>query len=61
MSDSKKVSLFAKLNYSVLFEGVETDNDEQMCREFYASYLQGYKYSRPIPIEGLKEFLKKAA
>jgi len=53
--------LFAKLNYSVLFEGVETDNDEQMCREFYASYLQGYKYSRPIPIEGLKEFLEKAA
>jgi len=51
--------LFAKLNYSVLFEGVETAEDEAMCRSFYASYLQGYRYSKPVPIEQLKDFLNR--
>ena len=51
--------LFSKLNYSVLYEGVEDEKDERMCRELSASYLQGYKYSRPIPIDGLRDFLTK--
>ena len=51
--------LFAKLDYAVLFEGVETEQDEEMCRECCASYLHGYKYSRPVPMEQLKEFLTK--
>ena len=49
--------LFSKLDYAVLFEGVETDRDEKMCRDLYASYLQGYKYSKPVPVGKLKEFL----
>ena len=51
--------LFSRLNYSVLYEGVEDEKDEQMCRGLSASYLQGYKYSRPIPIGGLTDFLEK--
>ena len=47
------------MNYSVLYEGVEDDTDEERCKEMSASYLQGYKYSRPVPIEKLKDFLKK--
>ena len=49
--------LFTKLHYSVLYEGVEDDQDEAMCRGLNASYLQGYKYSRPIPIGELSRFL----
>ena len=52
--------LFSKLNYSVLYEGVENEKDEQMCRNLSASYLQGYKYSKPIPISGLREFLTRS-
>ena len=52
-------NLFNELNYSVLYEGVETNSDESMCREMFASYLQGYKYSRPIPIEELRRFAEK--
>ena len=52
-------SLFSKLNYSVLYEGVETEKDEQMCKDLCASYLQGYKYSKPIPIGELRGFLTK--
>ena len=51
--------LFSKLNYSVLYEGVEDEKDEQMCMGLSASYLQGYKYSKPIPISDLRGFLTK--
>ena len=53
--------MFKQLNYSVLFEGVEDERDEQHCISMQASYLQGYKYSRPIPIERLRDFLDKTA
>ena len=52
-------NMFREMNYSVLYEGVETDADEVRCREMFASYLQGYKYSRPVPIGQLKEILQK--
>lgn len=51
---------FSDLDYSVLYEGVENDKDENMCINMSASYLQGYKYSRPIPVNILKEFFDKA-
>ena len=52
--------LFKDMEYSVLYEGVEDDTDEERCKEMSASYLQGYKYSRPVPIEELRKFLPKA-
>jgi len=52
-------SMFLQLNYAVLFEGVEDDRDELHCVNMNANYLQGYKYSKPIPIEELKNFLSK--
>lgn len=51
--------LFNDLNYSVLYEGVENESDETLCREMCASYLQGYKFSRPIPIEDLRRFAER--
>ena len=51
--------MFRDMDYSVLYEGVEDETDEERCREMSASYLQGYKYSRPVPIEQLRDFLPK--
>lgn len=48
-------NMFHALEYSVLFEGVETSDDEKECTEMKAKYLQGYKYSHPIPIEELRD------
>ena len=65
-SDSSKymvstfASMFNDLNYSVLFEGVEDERDEEHCRNMFAKYLQGYKYSKPIPIGELRNFFRKA-
>ncbi len=52
--------LFRDMEYSVLYEGVEDEADEARCREMSASYLQGFKYSRPIPIEQLRDYASKA-
>ncbi|MBR1816738.1 MAG: EAL domain-containing protein [Lachnospiraceae bacterium] len=54
-------SMFTELNFSVLYEGVENDVDEKRCINMSASYLQGYKYSRPIPIYELNKFFSKVA
>lgn len=54
-------NMFNELHYSVLFEGVEDDRDEAHCVGMHASYLQGYKYSRPIPIGELRSFLAREA
>jgi len=51
--------IFKKSNYQILFEGVENEKDERICKEMNAMYLQGYKYSKPIPIERLNEYLMK--
>lgn len=51
--------MFSEMNYAVLYEGVENDEDEARCRMMSAKYLQGYKYSRPIPIERLSDYLEK--
>ena len=50
-------NMFHDLKYSILFEGVENEYDEDRCKLMMAQYLQGYKYSKPIPIEELTKFL----
>ncbi len=53
--------MFRNLDYRVLYEGIEDDVDEERCIRMCAQYLQGYKYSKPIEIERLREYLTKAA
>jgi EAL domain-containing protein (putative c-di-GMP-specific phosphodiesterase class I) len=53
-------NMFRNLDYSVLYEGVEDENDESRCINMSASYLQGYKYSKPIPIKDLHRFFERA-
>lgn len=50
--------MFTKLDYAILFEGVENDRDEKYCTHLKAKYLQGFKYSKPIPIEELEQFIR---
>lgn len=50
--------IFKKSNYQVLFEGIEDEEDEKVCCDMEAVYLQGFKYSRPVPFERLSDFLQ---
>lgn len=54
---SNLANLFSDMDYFVLYEGVERESDEDMCRDMSATYLQGFKYSRPTPIVDLKDFM----
>lgn len=51
--------MFTDMNYSVLYEGIEDNEDEDRCVKMFARYLQGYKYSKPIPIEKLRDYFVK--
>ena len=50
--------IFENSQYQILFEGVEDEEDERRCIEMNAQYLQGYKYSKPIPMRYLYSFLE---
>lgn len=52
-------SAFHQLQYNLVFEGVENDANENLCRECGADFLQGYMYSKPIPIEQLGQYLSQ--
>ena len=52
-------NMFSNLKYSVLYEGVEDSEDENRCLGMAASYLQGFKYSKPIPISQLRVFIAR--
>ncbi len=51
--------MFTDMNYSVLYEGIETEDDENRCKDMCGRYLQGYKYSKPLPIEQMTQFFRK--
>lgn len=50
---------FKELEYKILFEGVETEEHEKICLSCGADFLQGYKFSKPIPIDKLRDFFAK--
>ena len=56
---SHLAEMFNTLDYDVLYEGIENFDDEVRCVNMKANFLQGFKYSRPIPIEALSEFFDK--
>jgi len=58
---SHLAGMFAAMDYAVLYEGIENEADEEKCIRMSAKYLQGYKYSKPIPIEDLTNWFDKIA
>jgi len=50
---------FKMMDYKILFEGVETQEHVEICNSCGADYLQGFKFSKPIPIGELRGFFKK--
>lgn len=50
-------NMFHSIGYQLLYEGIETAPDQERCIGMQAQYLQGYRYSKPIPIEKLADFI----
>lgn len=52
-------NMFSIIGYDLLYEGIEHVTDQRRCIGMKAGYLQGYRYSRPIPIDELGSFINK--
>jgi len=52
------ISLGHSLNLSVIAEGVETKEHEQFLLDYDCDEVQGYRYSRPVPVDDFVEFVK---
>jgi len=52
------VAMIKDLNMKVLAEGVETEKHLAFLKEIGCDYLQGYYFSRPLPVNDLIEVIK---
>ncbi len=50
------VQAFKQMNFNVTAEGIETEEMADILSDIGCDYLQGYLYSKPLPLD---EFLKK--
>ncbi|WP_421847859.1 putative bifunctional diguanylate cyclase/phosphodiesterase [Marinomonas sp.] len=50
-----------ELNYQVVAEGVETEEQAKILRDLNVDYLQGYYFSRPMESEQALEYLESQA
>ena len=52
------VKLLKNLGYTVIAEGVETEQEAGLLALWDVEQIQGYYFSRPLPPEQLEEFWK---
>ena len=55
------VSLAHSLRLKVVAEGVETEEQAKILRLLRCDEMQGYLFSKPLPMAGLVELLRKSA
>lgn len=53
------VALAHNLNMSVICEGVETEEQNTLVSQSNCDYIQGWYYSKPIPIEECESFIAR--
>lgn len=51
------IQMSHRLNMKVVAEGVEQDKQVELLREMGCDIIQGYYYSKPLPLHELEEFL----
>ncbi|MFI3158283.1 MAG: bacteriohemerythrin [Methylococcaceae bacterium] len=52
------IAMAQSLNFSVIAEGVETEQQRQLLLNKGCPHYQGYLFSKPVPIEQFEAFLK---
>jgi EAL domain-containing protein (putative c-di-GMP-specific phosphodiesterase class I) len=52
------ISMGSSLNLQVIAEGVETEGQFDLLREKRCDEMQGYLFSKPVPVEDVAELLR---
>ena len=52
------IQMAHRLQMKVVAEGVETRQQEQLLKSMGCDYIQGYYYSKPLPLEELIDFIQ---
>ena len=55
------VTLAQQLGLRVVAEGVETDEELEVLRRLGCDFVQGYLFSRPMPVEQCDQFLRSSS
>ena len=53
------VQAFRKMSFSVTAEGIETEEMADAMKDIGCNYLQGYFFSRPVPMDEFLALCKK--
>ena len=53
------IALAHKLNIKVICEGVETEDQKNLVSASACDYIQGWYYSKPLPLEECETFMKR--
>lgn len=53
------VNMAHDLGIKVVAEGVETESDFEVCKSIGVDYIQGYYFSKPLPVDEFVAFLSK--
>lgn len=54
---SNVINMAHELNIKVVVEGVETKDDYERCKDMNADYIQGYYFSKPLPMDEFIRFI----
>jgi len=52
------IEMLHKMNYSIVCEGVETEEQKALLEKLDCDYLQGFLFSKPLPAESFLSFVK---
>lgn len=58
---STMLAMARQLNLAVVAEGVETEEELQVLREYGCCFVQGYYYSKPVEVRHIEEMLYQLA
>lgn len=45
------IKMLHDIDYQVVFEGIETETEKDLAYSFGCDIIQGYFYSKPVPVE----------
>ncbi|TNF90180.1 MAG: EAL domain-containing protein [Gammaproteobacteria bacterium] len=51
------IAMAKKMGIQIVAEGVETENQERLLKDFGCDFAQGYLYSRPLPLADFENLL----